>query len=159
MADPERRIRSLHGGRFRSLCPSVRPPSSGGLHGRDQQAVDRRSAVEPLPVAPGQPERVDEYVRNGVAQIFVEVEPLTGRSHVEAGERRTRQDWARWIEGMLERRYPEAERVVLVLDNLNTHGIESLYALRASTRSPTGTTTGNPLHAEARQLAPLQKSN
>ena len=48
---------SLHGGRFRSLCPSVRPPSSGGLHGRDQQAVD-------LPVAPGQPERVEhEYVR------------------------------------------------------------------------------------------------
>ena len=40
----------------------------------------------------------------------------------------TRQDWARWIEGMLERRYPEAERVVLVMDNLNTHGIESLYA-------------------------------
>ena len=56
------------------------------------------------------------------------MEPLTGRCHVEAGERRTRQDWARWIEGMLERRYPEAERVVLVMDNLNTHGIESLYA-------------------------------
>ena len=69
---------------------------------------------EPLPVEPGQPERIEhEYVRNGVAQIFLEVEPLTGRSHVEAGERRTRQDWARWIEGMLERRYPEAERVVL----------------------------------------------
>ena len=84
---------------------------------------------EPLPVEPGQPERIEhEYVRNGVAQIFLEVEPLTGRSHVEAGERRTRQDWARWIEGMLERRYPEGERVVLVMDNLNTHGIESLYA-------------------------------
>ena len=84
---------------------------------------------EPLPVEPGQPERVEhEYVRKGVAQIFLEVEPLTGRCHVEAAERRTRQDWARWIEGMLERRYPEAERVVLVLDNLNTHGIESLYA-------------------------------
>ena len=52
---------------------------------------------EPLPVAPGQPERVEhEYVRNGVAQIFLEVEPLTGRCHVEATERRTRQDWARW---------------------------------------------------------------
>ena len=61
---------------------------------------------EPLPVEPGQPERVEhEYVRNGVAQIFLEVEPLTGRSHLEA-----------------------AERVVLVMDNLNTHGIESLYA-------------------------------
>ena len=79
-----------------------------------------------------------EYVRNGVAQIFLEVEPLTGRSHVEAGERRTRQDWARWIEGMLERRYPEAERVVLVMDNLNTHGIESLYATYEPARSPTG---------------------
>ena len=120
--------RSLHGGRFRSLCPSVRPPSSGGLHGRDQQELIGE-VREPLPVAPGQPERVEhEYVRNGVAQIFLEVEPLTGRCHVEAAERRTRQDWARWIEGMLERRYPEAERVVLVLDNLNTHGIESLYA-------------------------------
>ncbi len=76
---------------------------------------------EPLPVAPGRPQRVEhEYVRNGVAQIFLEVEPLTGRSHVKACERRTRQDWARWIEGLLERRYPEAERVVLVMDNLNT---------------------------------------
>ena len=77
---------------------------------------------EPLPVAPGPPERIEhEYVRNGVAQIFLEVEPLTGRSHVEAAERRTRQDWARWIEGMLEKRYPEAERVVLVMDP-NTPG-------------------------------------
>ena len=97
---------------------------------------------EPLPVAPGHSERVEhEYVRNGVAQIFLEVEPLTGRCHVEATERRTRQDWARWIEGMLERRYPEAERVVLVLDNLNTHGIESLYATYEPRHAPTGTTT------------------
>ena len=59
---------------------------------------------------------------------FLEVEPLTGRRHVEASERRTRQDWARWIRSMLTERYPQAERVVLVLDNLNTHGIESLYA-------------------------------
>ena len=85
---------------------------------------------EPLPVAPGQPERIEhEYVRNGVAQIFLEVEPLTGRCHVEAAERRTRQDWARWIEG-LERRYPEAERVVLVLDNLNTPANRRTYEPR-----------------------------
>ena len=66
-------------------------------------------------------------MRCGVAQVFLEVEPLTGRRHVEAGERRTRRDWARWIQGMLRTRYPQAERVVLILDNLNTHGIESLY--------------------------------
>ncbi len=63
-----------------------------------------------------------------LAHAVLEVEPLTGRCHVAAAERRTRQDWARWIEGMLERRYPEAERVVLAMDNLNTHGIESLDA-------------------------------
>ena len=61
------------------------------------------------------------------AQLFLEVEPLTGRRHVEVGERRTRRDWALWIQGMLRTRYPQAERVVLILDNLNTHGIESLY--------------------------------
>ena len=83
---------------------------------------------EKLPVEPGQPERWEhEYVRCGVAQVFLEVEPLTGRRHVEVGERRTRRDWARWIQGMLRTRYPQAERVVLILDNLNTHGIASLY--------------------------------
>ena len=61
------------------------------------------------------------------AQLFLEVEPLTGRRHVEVGERRTRRDWALWIQGMLRTRYPQAERVVLILDNINTHGIESLY--------------------------------
>ena len=66
-------------------------------------------------------------MRNGVAQIFLEVEPLGGRRHVEVSERRTRKDWARFIRGMLEERYAAAERVVLVMDNLNTHGIESLY--------------------------------
>ena len=84
---------------------------------------------EPLPVEPGQPARIEhEYVRNGVAQVFLEGEPLGGQRHVEAGERRTRRDWALWIAGMLETRYAQAERVVLVLDNLNTHGPESLDA-------------------------------
>ena len=84
--------------------------------------------LDKIPARPGQPERWEhEYVRNGVAQVFLEVEPLTGRRHAEASERRTRKDWARWIRGMLRERYPQAERVVLVMDNLNTHGIESLY--------------------------------
>ena len=82
----------------------------------------------PIPAAPGHPLlRDDEYVRNGVAEIFMEVEPLAGRRHVEVTERRTRIDWACQIRDMLEVRYPGAEKVVLVMDNLNTHSIASLY--------------------------------
>ncbi len=83
---------------------------------------------EPIPATPGRPARYDhEYIRNGVAQIFLEVEPLSGRRHVAVSERRTREDWAWWIKGMLDERYPEATRVLLVVDNLNTHAIVSLY--------------------------------
>jgi hypothetical protein len=82
----------------------------------------------PVPARPGHPALVDdEYVRNGVAEIFVEVEPLAGRRHVEVTETRTRLDWAAFTKGMLDERYPGARRVVLVMDNLNTHGIASLY--------------------------------
>jgi hypothetical protein len=82
----------------------------------------------PIAAAPGHPRLVDhEYVRNGVAEIFVEVEPLAGRRHIEVTEQRTRQDWARFIQGLLEERYPKADQVVLVMDNLNTHAITSLY--------------------------------
>lgn len=82
----------------------------------------------PIPAAPGHPKLIDdEYVRNGVAEIFMEVEPLAGRRHVAITERRTRIDWARHIKSLLEDRYPEAEKVVLVMDNLNTHSVASLY--------------------------------
>jgi len=82
----------------------------------------------PIPMAPGHARIVDhEYVRNGVATIFVEVEPLSGRRHVEITERRTRRDWARFVKAMLDERYPDAIKVRLVMDNLNTHGIASLY--------------------------------
>ncbi|MFZ5452021.1 MAG: IS630 family transposase [Thermodesulfobacteriota bacterium] len=82
----------------------------------------------PMACAPGRPALIDhEYARNGVAQIFLEVEPLTGKRHVAAFEHRTRKDWARWIKGMLDERYPNAIRVRLVLDNLNTHGLAALY--------------------------------
>jgi len=80
---------------------------------------------EPIPCAPGKPERVDdEYVRNGVAEIFLEVEP---RRHVDVTEHRARTDWAWWIKGMLDERYPDARSVRLVMDNLNTHSAASLY--------------------------------
>lgn len=83
---------------------------------------------DPIPVAPGRPARMDhEYVRNGVAQVFLEVEPLAGRRHVDVTDRRTAQDWARWIKSMLDERYPDATKVRLVLDNLNTHTTASLY--------------------------------
>lgn len=82
----------------------------------------------PIPCAPGKPARMDdEYVRNGVAEIFMEVEPLAGKRHVEITERRTRKDWAAQIKQMLDQRYPDAVKVRLVMDNLNTHNIASLY--------------------------------
>jgi hypothetical protein len=83
---------------------------------------------QPIPCAPGQPVRIDyEYERMGVAEIFMEVEPLAGRRHVAVRERRTRTDWAFQIKEMLDERYPDATKVRLVMDNLNTHNIASLY--------------------------------
>ena len=85
---------------------------------------------EAMPCVPGKPERVDhEYVRNGVAEIFLEVEPLTGKRHVEVSEHRTKKDWAWWIKGMLDERYPDAVQIRLILDNLNTHTTASLYEM------------------------------
>ncbi len=82
----------------------------------------------PIPCKPGYPARIDdEYVRNGVAQIFMEVEPLAGKRHVAITERRTRKDWAQQIKQMLNKRYPKAVKVLLVMDNLNTHNVASLY--------------------------------
>lgn len=83
---------------------------------------------QPIPMAPGHPVLVDdEYVRNGVAEILLEVEPLAGRRHVAITEHRTRNDWAHYIKEMLDKRYPDATKVVLVMDNLNTHDTASLY--------------------------------
>ena len=82
---------------------------------------------EPLPCEPGKPERVgDEYVRNGVAETFLEVAPLAGRRHVDVTEHRARTDRAWWIEGMLGERSPDADKACLVMDNLNTHSTASL---------------------------------
>ncbi len=81
-----------------------------------------------IPAAPGHAKlEDDEYVRNGVASIFIEVEPLGGRREVKITEQRTRVDWANFTREMLEERYPDAKKVVLVMDNLNTHNIASLY--------------------------------
>ena len=83
---------------------------------------------DPISCKPGYPKRIDdEYVRKGVVEIFMEVEPLAGKRHVAVTEHRTRKDWAHQIKQMLDDRYPDAIRVRLVMDNLNTHNIASLY--------------------------------
>jgi len=82
----------------------------------------------PLPAEPGQPERVDyEYERCGTANLFLTCEPLAGRRHVTVTEQRTAVDFAQEVRNLLEVRYPQAERVVLVMDNLNTHKPAALY--------------------------------
>jgi hypothetical protein len=82
----------------------------------------------PLPLQPGQLERQDyEYARQGVANLFMCFEPLRGWRHVMVSERRTKADWAWCIKELVETHYPEAERLVLVLDNLNTHTPAAFY--------------------------------
>ena len=83
----------------------------------------------PLPPGPGHPARFDtEYARNGTANLFLLCAPLLGWRHVAATERRTRLDFAHAIRDLIDVRFPAAERIVLVLDNLNTHDPASLYA-------------------------------
>ena len=85
-------------------------------------------ARESIPAAPSSDAKVDsEYLRCGTCSIFVWVEPLAGRRRVVARRQRTRVDWAREVEQLLTVDYPDAERVLLVMDNLNTHTIGSLY--------------------------------
>ena len=84
--------------------------------------------VEPLPVQPGQPERVDyEYERVGTANLFVMVERLAGYRHVEVTARRTAEDYARQLQWLADVRYPHAKKIRLVQDNLNTHRLANLY--------------------------------
>lgn len=82
----------------------------------------------PLPAEPGSPERIDfEYVRNGVANIFCLCEPLLGTRDLQVTEHRTRQDWAKLIKDLVDVRHPDADKIILVLDQLNTHSPASLY--------------------------------
>ncbi len=84
--------------------------------------------VQPLPPQPGQPERFDyEYVRNGTANLFMVSESLLGWRGVFVTERRTAKDFAEVLRWLVEELHPDAEKVVLVVDNLNTHRMASLY--------------------------------
>jgi hypothetical protein len=87
-----------------------------------------RDVRDPLPMTPAQPAREDaEYARGGVANLFMVCEPLAGQRWVTVTERRTKRDWAQQIKTLVDERYPEAERIVLVQDNLNTHTPAALY--------------------------------
>lgn len=95
----------------------------------DEQPVQLvKEARQPLSAAPGRPKRIDyEYERNGTANIFMFTEPLTGWRHVQATQRRTKTDWAYEIRELLDGRYAGVPKVLLVMDNLNTHSPGSLY--------------------------------
>ena len=84
-------------------------------------------ARAPLPMKPGSDQKVDsEYQRDGTCCIFGFIEPLGGWHHVSVREHRTATDWAEEIKDLVDR-YPEADKIVLVMDNLNTHKVASLY--------------------------------
>lgn len=90
-----------------------------------QLIADTRSGLE---VSAGRPYRQDhEYKRNGTRNLFLHCEPQTGWRHVEVTERRTKHDFAHQMKWLVEKRYPEAEVIRVILDNLNTHGPGSLY--------------------------------
>jgi len=93
---------------------------------RPFQFLDEK--LKPIPMRPDSPRKEDyEYVRNGVCSIFTFTEPLAGWRHVHASARCTKRDWAFQIQELLEVHYPKAKRVRLVMENLNTHAISSLY--------------------------------
>jgi hypothetical protein len=95
----------------------------------DEKPVVLHADVQPpVPMAPGQPERVDyAYERRGTRNLFVMVEPLAGWRHVEVTARRTMQDYAQMVRWLVDVAYPKAEYVRLVQDNLNTHTPGALY--------------------------------
>lgn len=97
---------------------------------------------EPIPAQPGQAQRIDyEYQREGVADLFMFFEPLAGKRFVKVTDQRTRIDWAQAMKYLADEVYPDAEKIVIVMDNLDTHSPISFYqtfepeeALRLSNR-------------------------
>ena len=82
----------------------------------------------PLPMEPGKPERVDyEYERRGTANLFLVTEPRTGWRHVDVTDRRTKPDFAQQMRALVDQHFPDANRIRVVLDNLNTHTAAALY--------------------------------
>jgi transposase len=83
---------------------------------------------QPLPMKPGDVEKFDtEYERNGTASIFMAFEPLKGLRFTKTTDQRTRTDWAIYVRELIDTNYVNAEKVIFVMDNLNTHHKSSLY--------------------------------
>jgi len=95
----------------------------------DESPKELRAHVRPpLPVEPGKPQRIDDhYERHGTRNLFIACEPLRGWREIKVTERRTKQDFAHFVLELVDVHYPNAERIVLVMDNLNTHRPASLY--------------------------------
>jgi hypothetical protein len=83
---------------------------------------------EPIPMESGEPKREDyEYGREGSCSVFAVCEPLTGKSFLKVTEQRTKEDWANFMRDIIDGQYKDAEKIILVMDNLNTHGPGSFY--------------------------------
>ncbi len=92
----------------------------------NKQLVSQKTA--PLPATPGKPERYDyEYQREGVCNLFMFFEPLASWRHVEVTDKRTAIDYAHQMKYLVDERYPEAIKITVIQDNLNTHKASSLY--------------------------------
>ena len=90
-----------------------------------QLIAELRSSVA---MKPGQETRVDyEYIRNGVVNIFMANEPLTGKRFVEVTEFKTKKDWALFVKGIADKKYPRAQKITLVMDNFKTHAASAFY--------------------------------
>ena len=110
------------------LHPPVRPAAARRSAWTRPASSSSADARPPTAAEPGPAGAVDyEYERRGTANLFLWCEPLRGRRHVAVTERRTKVDWAHAIKDLVDVHYPDAERIVLVLDNLNTHTPGSLY--------------------------------
>jgi hypothetical protein len=93
---------------------------------------------DPLPMEPGQAAREDyEYERHGVCNVFLACEPLIGKRFTMVAEHRTKQEFAQFLQRLSDVHYPQAEQIVLVMDNLNTHTLAALYARLSQSRSQT----------------------
>jgi hypothetical protein len=93
--------------------------------GSKQLLADKR---EGEPMESGKPARYDnEYERHGTASVFVACEPLGGKRVVKVSKQRTKKDWAYFMREIIDEQYPEAKKIVLVMDNLNTHSPSSFY--------------------------------
>lgn len=87
-----------------------------------------QEVIENIPMESGKPKRYDsEYKRNGVSNLFMIFEPLGGKRHVRVTKQRTKKDWADCMKMIVDELYPHAKKITIVMDNLNTHTLASLY--------------------------------